>query len=424
MRAITFLGAGTAYETTYTMPNGQESTANYFGAALAKVFPDLQMSVLVTTKAKEMHLTAFQEQTLPYIAELDVVDIPDGIDESQLWEIFERVVNVPERGEQVIFDITHGFRSLPFLAFLAAAYLRVVKSVQLEAVLYGALEAGDRSVTPSRAPVFELTPFIDLLDWMTAADRFLRFGDSSDLADRLAATKPDYRTASKTDLAEWKNSGIGSANRVLSEISNSLRLIRPFDAMSASEQLRETLPNVIPQIGQYARPFASLSHHIISGYAPLAMSSERIESDPYSALIVERELIHWFLQRKQLVQAVAVAREWLVSWGMLQIGMSDVLDKDLRERVEHTFGYEIQRGQGKVDKNAQNPFYTDLLEVNSFTQALNLYTELGDLRNDLLHAGKRKGAKSAHTLTKLIDRLCKSIDELSLPTPNTIESSQ
>lgn len=151
MKAITFLGAGRAFETVYVMPDGREHTAPFFGVALARFYPDLTMRVFVTEKARETHLAQFQQLVEDYVAELEPVDIPDGANEEELWALFQTVVDQIEDREPVIFDITHGFRSLPFLSFLAAAYLRTVKEIDLQAVLYGNFEARDTSVDPNRA---------------------------------------------------------------------------------------------------------------------------------------------------------------------------------------------------------------------------------------------------------------------------------
>ena len=74
-----------------------------------------------------------------------------------------------------------------------------------------------RSVTPDRAPVIDLTGFVELLDWMVAADRFTRFGDARDLADLLKTqhgrSKPDPHTASKAAMATWNGSPVKTTAR-------------------------------------------------------------------------------------------------------------------------------------------------------------------------------------------------------------------
>ncbi len=299
MKAITFLGAGNAFETTYVLPDGRDHTAPFFGVALARFYPDLDMQVFVTELARSRHLENFEELAEDHVATLEPVDIPDGADEDELWTVFQTVIDAVDEGEEVVFDITHGFRSLPFLSFLAAAYLRVVKKVKLKAVFYGNFEARDVSVQPNRAPVIDLTPFVSLLDWMIAADRFVRFGDGRDLAVQLRATQPAYQADSQ-EFQQWRQSGIGQATATLESLALAMRFIRPDEAMAASDRLRTQITDAVSGIQTFARPFQPLSQQIIAGYAPLALERERIISDPAKALAVEREMVRWYLTRSSV----------------------------------------------------------------------------------------------------------------------------
>lgn len=412
MKAITFLGATQAWETTYVMPDGSTQTAPFFGVALARFYPDLSMKVLVTEKASQMHLARFQDLVEDHVAELDPVPIPDGANESELWTLFQTVVDCVDDGEEVIFDITHGFRSLPFLSLLAVAYLRTVKQIHLQAVLYGNFEARDQSTTPHRAPVIDLTDFVALFDWMTAADRFIRFGDAQDLARQLSLTKPDYRTATKAEMSEWTSS-VGRTASALTDVSQSLRLLRPQDAMSGSAFLRERLLEATGLTTAHARPFQVISRRVIEAFSPLALDASQDGANPVPELAIERELVHWYLQRNQSVQAAAVAREWIVTWAMVHIGQSDVLDRDARTGVEKMLGHLVQEQiQGALEPALKS---SRLGSVPAMEQAIDLFNQLGNLRNDIMHAGKRKGALPARQLDRKVRDLCAQLDALPLP---------
>jgi CRISPR-associated DxTHG motif protein len=162
-KAIIFLGVK-PIDTNYVFPDGREYIAPFFGIALANFVPGLRMRVFVTATTKKESLPTLQCAVAKFVTDIQSVDIPDGRNDEELWAIFQAVVDAVDPGEQLIFDITHGFRSLPFLSFLAVAYLRVVKNIQLKGVYYGNFEARDQSVTPNRTPVIDLTPFVDLLD--------------------------------------------------------------------------------------------------------------------------------------------------------------------------------------------------------------------------------------------------------------------
>jgi CRISPR-associated DxTHG motif protein len=417
MKAITFLGANVAHETTYVLADGREHTAPYFGVALARFLPDLTMRVFVTERAKEMHLERFLSLVEDSVVDVQPVDIPNGGNDAELWRIFQAVVDAVEPEEAVVFDITHGFRSLPFLSFLAAAYLRVVKKIQLEAVLYGNFEARAQSVTPHRAPVIDLTRFVELFDWMVGADRFVRFGDARDLARLLHARhqsiKPDPSTAGKAALSAWNDSPVKKTASSLTRASRALRVVRPAEAMDASERICRHLPAALETSAALAQPFALLGDHVLASFAPIALSAEAQKADPLRALTTERALIGWYLERNQIFQAVALAREWLVSWAMTQLGMQDdLLKKGAREAVERALGLELQKRKAKSSAAPAKEALLDLGGLPSLDEVVQLYGDLGDLRNDLMHAGKREQALPADEVEKRAQALHRRLEAL------------
>lgn len=406
MKAITFLGAR-PQETCYVFPDGCEHVAPFFGLALAQYLPDLDFVVFTTELTAQFYHQYFASAQA---ASIQAVRIPDGRDDAELWQIFQAVVEIIEPNEAVVFDITHGFRSLPFLSFLAAAYLRKVKAIQLKHVFFGNFEMRDQSVTPHRTPVLDLTNFVELLDWMVGADLFVRFGDARDLATLLHTqhnrVKPDPKTASKDEMAAWNNSPIKATAENLTKVSKALRVVRPADAMHASAQIMQQLPAVEHEIGTLAVPFTPLAQQIIDNFRPIALD-ETEQVDPLRILQTELNLVGWYLDRSQVFQAVALAREWLVSWVMVQLGKSDILEKAERQLVEQMLGAAVQAQRGGT--GAEIP--VDLNAIPSLKEVIDLYNDLGDLRNDLMHAGKRKQPKGAQGVEERAKRLYASLQD-------------
>lgn len=423
MKILTFLGAGTAYETAYVMPDGREYKAPYCGAALARFYPDADIRVFVTKEARETHYERFFELTEDLAHSVEAVDIPAGKEETQLWEIFQAVVEHVDDKEEVVFDITHGFRSLPFLSFLAAAYLREVKDISLKAVLYGNFEARDRSVTPNRAPVIDMTSFVDLLDWTIAADRFTRFGDARDLATRLRSSKPAPHRLKDDPTLRKDVFKLNQAAQILENTSLALRLIRPHDAMDASEKILQALPDSVEIIAKYAQPFKPLAQRVISAYAPLAMSKEDQKADPIGALERERDMIQWYLNRGQYVQATALAREWLISWFMSHLGFTDLVSKKPRDEVESVLQSTVNQRRNSGEHIDDHVFSTckRLKDIPELDKALTLYDQIGNARNDLLHAGKRAQPFSAKTLETKIRDYALQLQKLPLVFPKESE---
>ncbi len=252
-KILTFLGTSNYQETTYSWQQ-QPVRTRLFPEALAQWVDADKMLVLLTAEAKQhQHWTDLQNALQGHPLELIPVDIPSGKDEQELWGIFGRMVSVLDEGDEIIFDVTHAFRSLPMLALLAAAFLRVAKRVRLRHLLYGAYEARQDDV----APVFDLSPFISLLDWTTATDQFIKRGDASELAAFLKDAHQQAwreRIVPKSELPRH----LRSLGARLEELSQALRLSRPAAVSKKAEQITESLTRATAETETFARPFTLL----------------------------------------------------------------------------------------------------------------------------------------------------------------------
>ena len=87
-------------------------------------------------------------------------------DEAEQSTILTDLAEHLATGENIILDVTHGFRHLPMLALVAARYLARVRNVQVQEVYYGALEMTDPATR--QTPVLRLSAMLHMLDWVDA----------------------------------------------------------------------------------------------------------------------------------------------------------------------------------------------------------------------------------------------------------------
>ena len=150
-----------------------------------------------------------------------------------------------------------------------------------------------------------------------------------------------------------------------------------------------------------------------NSFTPIARSENEQSKNPAETLENERQLIKWYLDRNQIFLAVALAREWLVPWVMVQMGMgNNLLEKAEREKVERALG---QKSQQMIDKSPVNDTDTalpNLEKLHNLSTIVQCYNQLGDLRNDLMHAGKRKSPRAAEKVEEQAKELIKELEKL------------
>lgn len=100
--------------------------------------------------------------------------IDNGTNEDELWNIFMKILENIEDGYEIIFDITHGFRSIPMQALTVLSYAKALKKITIKGIYYGAFEARDKET--GVAPIFDLTVYNDILEWTNAINSFIKYG--------------------------------------------------------------------------------------------------------------------------------------------------------------------------------------------------------------------------------------------------------
>jgi hypothetical protein len=306
-KAITFLGYTAPdrpyRETTYVW-EGYEYTTPFMAEATAHFFQPSHLLVLVTAEARSQNFADLERRIgdrLPLLP----VDIPSGRSEDELWIIFDAIASAIDPGDQIIFDITNGFRSLPVLAVMATSYVRLVRNATVERMVYGAYDAA----SAGRTPVFDLTPFVQLLNWTTAADRFIRDGDSRDLADLIRKGMPPGAAMRDDQSARALGNALKQAANSMEQISRTLRMTRPLETMSAGAALANALAAGQPYLISNARPFRLIAERVSATYAPFAIREPNARELLPANLYVQLELINWYASKDQIVQAITLARE-------------------------------------------------------------------------------------------------------------------
>lgn len=72
------------------------------------------------------------------------IQILEGRTEKELWKIYDEIFHVIDDRENVVFDITHGLRSIPLQALVALNCAKVIKNINIVGIYYGAYERQEK----------------------------------------------------------------------------------------------------------------------------------------------------------------------------------------------------------------------------------------------------------------------------------------
>lgn len=386
MKAISFLGPA-RYQPTIYCYDGKEIETPFFAEALPCFFPEVEQLLVLLTPTVQAHDNWAQVRAR--LGDLVApVPIPEGRTESELWDIFKALTEAVDEGETVVFDITHSFRSLPFLTFLAAAYLRAARQIKVHKIIYGAFEAKDAE---NHTPVFELTPFVGLLDWITATNQFIYTGDGRYLAHLLAQEGADRRFPA-----------LRKAGEQLQSFSLAMMLCRPLEVMDEAGKLAGALQRAEPGLARWTQPFGLLADRIQEEYADRALPDPTVPQNVVASLRQQFTLIRWYLGNNQIIQAMSLAREWVITAVGWRLGQGFVLSVKDREQLGHGVEGLSRLRNERCEASDLNEVGRQLRDwPESIQEALSpLWAHLTSVRNDLDHVGMNPGPSKAVKLAR------------------------
>lgn len=122
---------------------------------------------------------------------IEMVEIPDGKSEEEIKGIFKTIYHCIGEEEELIFDITHSFRSIPMIAVSVLNYAKVLKNCTIGAVYYGAYEAAEerKDINKKIVDIVDITYLNDILQWTSAADVFIKYGNAGPMNDLVKKKK-------------------------------------------------------------------------------------------------------------------------------------------------------------------------------------------------------------------------------------------
>jgi len=424
-KILSFLGTGNyspvVYEWSDSSKESKQVKTHLFPYALAQYFSDYRVIIFVTQKAKE----AGKKDQEPYLQQLEEklkerlipVTIPEGRNPEELWQIFNILVENVSQEDEIILDITHAFRSIPMFSLVASSFLRQVKRAQIKHILYGAYEAREKRDGQEIAPVFDLSLILDLMDWISATDFFLSRGDAKNLAYILRRTHSNLWKKKHSLSASNLPKLLSKVGKNLESFSLALWLAQPCEVMKSAKKLEKVLSQAKNEFEEWALPFATILGELQDQVSKLA--SQQPDYLNEDNLCVQKEIISYLIDKGLYMQAVSMAREWVISWIIFKSGQNDLINRwknrEAREEIARMLGktaiLKRRKDQSRGEKDNNIPEWFKPLE-KKFDLG-KLWNWLANLRNEIDHCGMREHSQDLNSLKNQVEEISNKIKDLT-----------
>lgn len=225
------------------------------------------------------------------------VHIKEGFSEDDIWDIFETVYGKLLDGDQIYFDVTHAFRSIPLFSLVLFNYSRFIKGTQIISIKYGAFEKlGSAFEVRNKpleergvAPILDLTNIARLQEYNEMASNLVNFGKTKRLSRELRSVSArdsilDHLSDSITNLDEY------IATNQLSEIREG-KFIAKFrcNVRAGAKKQPKPIREILNKIKQETQGFVA------------SKDNKNIEA-----------AIRWAKEHEMLAQSYSLAEEYIV----------------------------------------------------------------------------------------------------------------
>ncbi len=341
--------------------------------------------------------------TVPY----ELVDIPEGHSEEEIWKIFEIIISKLNENDTVYFDITHAFRSIPMLAIVALNYGKTLKQVHLGGIFYGAFEVlgpissvDDIPVQERNVPVLDLTAFDRMMDWVSAVDRFVESGNA-DLLSQLS--NDDARSILSATRGEDRSQhSIRKLSKDLKKFTDCLNTCRGREITTIIQSLQKDIQAC--EQAAFSPPFTPV-------FDKLKTEISRFPGDDMRNGI---QAARWCLEHNLVQQAYTILLEFLVSHFIRQMGKDPYNDRKLREITGQAIAIyckNIPCEKWKEPAKSHKEKIDEIYRVCTQNKKLvHDFPDINDKRNDMNHAGIRDNPAKSKTLKTQLNNFIKTAE--------------
>ncbi|HPE62455.1 MAG TPA: TIGR02221 family CRISPR-associated protein, partial [Thiolinea sp.] len=288
---ISFLGVGlgnpnasnSGYdEVIYRFEDGSASASTRFAqrAILEKegITSFDRVCLLMTPESKKRHRQLLVDELVSIGCIADNLFEDDSITTNQStgqqWAWFDSLQKLINDGDQVTFDFTHGFRSVPIIFSTAISFLQKVKRFELLHAYYGYVDKKE-----NKNEIIDMARFYRINDWADGVARLVDMADASKLAELADESQDDGFSA----LNDKK---LTQALRDLTD------LIKNIDVNNVGRKADEALKLIADKKDQCSGADAQLLEMVVSKFEHLAIQgSGRYDHDYFKLQLILTEML-------------------------------------------------------------------------------------------------------------------------------------
>jgi CRISPR-associated Csx2 family protein len=420
---ISFLGLGSYNKnsnsfdyipTTYEFQNKKSKKTKFIQIAILELLNVKfdKIIIIATNKSQKLHFENLQNE-LEYLGynKQNIYLIMIGqreelvnVNTHRQW--LEKLLSVIEDKSSLTVDMTHGYRIIPIILATGIHFLKIVRHVHIENILYGAFDLVDRNIEPK--PIIEMKTFFAITDWAVAVDNFINHLDLKRVIE-LSEHQKDFNLYSIDDKIIFEEVNLRIKSSDMIELPEKICKL-----IEETQKIKSANDSIITRI---------LSEMIINKYKNLSMESMLA----YDRKFFEFQLnfIKILIEHNLLMQAYTIMRETIGSIGLIKTkdvkNIKNNIGRKKRKYAEIFINMVVyEENKWQFSENAQKqvdklkPFYDELKEHGILSKLKQVIKEIVEIRNGFDHAWTLKKFNVEDIMNKAENHLQKLKEIINL----------
>lgn len=338
-----------------------------------------------------------------------VKDLPDGNNEEEIMQIFQRVFSCLQDDDELHFDLTHGFRYLPMLVLVLGNYARFLRNAKVKSITYGNFEGRDK--VKNEAPLVDLCSLNYIQDWTYAAGQYVKTGNADEITSLGNAELKQI--LSNPALRDKASSSLNKFIKTLSIAIDDYRTCRGINIVKSSNI--SSLSKLESELSEI--PIKPLQY-IIS-----AIFSEIKRFSPSEDVNNGYVAASWCYKNGLYQQAITILQENIITQLCIEeeLNWTSEEDRDIIEKALVYFSDKTEQNNWKLD-----PYHklTDeklankteavakAIENENLQKIASVIKAIKGIRNDFNHSGIRNNPMKAEKLKQKVDTEIKHVIEI------------
>lgn len=239
------------------------------------------------------------------------VKVPNNYDwNGLLWEMTKKIdrhVHEFHPDDTIYIDITHGFRTLPYMLMGVFRYLSVIKGVQNVKIVYGNLiDSGEVSDDYHHVYFEEIRSFDDLNRWTDATAAFVKYAQVQQIYDEIKYTRVEGLSKKLEELA-----------KSMQAVTHALHLVQWVNYIPVFQALQKEIGKLLQ--GEQDKPIPYFVRYVIEWMqrelTPMFRWND--ENNIEHHINIQREVLRWYTQNEMYTNALILAREFLLTRALM-----------------------------------------------------------------------------------------------------------